>query len=451
VDEIADVAVAGGRIVAVGGELPGRAPCTIPAAGSYVLPGLIDLHVHIASHVAPGAGHAMLARAGVTTALDLSGSAASVVAESARAGVGLQVAVIEQVKPDVHMPRNPSRAQVRRAFETILAAGGLGVKLHVDKGWDADATGLIIDEANAAGVWVASHCGTTSAGSDIEGLAQTLELAGDNRLQIAHVNSYCRGDIADPADEARTAVELLRRSPHVFAESYLAEINGTSGVCEDGLPVNRRVRRWLAGGGYTGTEEGLRRAIQDGFASVPRLDGDDMTLVVGPEGVAIWEAAGTRTGICLPINPGVSRLLLGSSRNEAGEFDVHAFATDGGGIPRNVTLAMGLSMVEWGLLRLPDLVRKACWTPARILGLPTKGQLGVGADADLVVVDPAGRRPQAVVAGGTLIVHQGLVLGRGTRMITTEQGRAVAEAATGPGSVIDIRASGLYTGDGLAA
>lgn len=451
VDEIADVAVAAGRVVAVGPELDASAAQVVPAQGHYVLPGLIDLHVHIASHVAPGAGHAMLARAGVTTALDLSGPAASVLAESRRAGVGLTIGAIEQVKPDVHMPRNPTRADIRRAFKTILDAGGLGVKLHVDKGWDADATAAIIDEANQAGVWVASHCGTTSAGSDVEGLAQTLELAGDNRLQIAHVNSYCRGDITEVADEAKTAVELLRRKPRVFAESYLAEINGTSGVCEDGLPANLRVRRWLAGGGYEGTEDGLRRAIRDGFASVPRLQGDDMTLVVGAEGVEIWEAAQTRTGICLPINPGVSRLLLGASRNEAGDFDVHAFATDGGGIPRNVTLSMGLSMVEWGLLSLADLVRKACWTPARVLGLPAKGHVGVAADADLIVVDPQARRARTVIADGQVIVHEGLVLGRGTRTISTERGQRAVVAATGPGPVIDVLATGLYTGDGLAA
>ncbi len=282
-------------------------------------------------------------------------------------------------------------------------------------------------------------------------MAQTLELAGDNRLQIAHVNSYCRGDISEVADEAATAVTLLRNSPQVFAESYLAEINGTSGVCEDGLPANKRVRRWLEGGGYRGTQDGLRSAILDGWASVPKLDGDDMTLCIGSDGVDIWETAQTRTGICLPINPGVSRLLLGASRNDEGKFDVAAFATDGGGIPRNVTLSMGLSMIEWGLLNLADLVCKACWTPARVLGLPAKGQLGVGADADLIVVDPASRKARTVIADGMVIAHEGLILGRGTRMISTERGAVSVQQATGPGTVIDVRASGLYTGDGLAA
>ncbi|SEM42884.1 amidohydrolase family protein [Nonomuraea pusilla] len=451
VDQVTDVGVADGRIVAVGDDLRGRAERTLQAAGHYVLPGLVDLHVHIALPSAPGAGHAMLARAGVTTALDLSGPAAGVLAGAAEGGgAGLSIATLELVKPGVQLPPHPSRAEIRRALDRILAAGGLGVKLHVDAGWDAEATGTIIDEANRAGVWVASHCGTTTAGSDIEGLRETLELAGDNRLQIAHVNSYCRGDVADVAEEAATAIALLRGSPHVFAESYLAEINGTSGRCVDGVPANRRVIRWLEGGGYPGTEEGLRRAIRDGWASVPHVCGDDVVLRTGEEGVAAWEAAGTPSGVCLPINPGVSRLLLGASRNAAGGFDVHAFATDGGCIPRNVTLSMGLSMVEWGLLRVDDLVRKACWTPARVLGLAAKGHLGVGADADLVVADPVARRPRTVIAAGAVVAHEGLVLGRGTRFISTARGEEAVEAATGPGTVIDVRAGGLYTGDGLA-
>ncbi|WP_427889150.1 amidohydrolase family protein [Kribbella sp. GL6] len=450
-DEIADLAIVDGRVVAVGPDLDGAAEQVIEVAGSLVLPGLVDLHVHIASHVAPGAAHAMLARAGVTTALDLSGTAASVVEEGARSGVGLQVAVVEQVKPDVHMPRNPTRPQIRAAFDKILAAGGIGVKLHVDKGWDADATGAIIDEANRHGVWVASHCGTTTAGSDIEGLRQTLELAGDNHIQIAHVNSYCRGDIETADQEAQIAVELLRASPHVFAESYLAEINGTSGVCADGVPTNKRVIGWLERGGYDGTEAGLRRAIHEGFASVPRLTSDDMILEVGDAGVEIWEAAGTRTGICLPINPGISRLMLGASRNADGRFDVHAFATDGGGIPRNVTLEMGLSMVDWGLLDLRDLVTKACRVPALVLGLPAKGHLGIGADADLAVVDRRSRKPSTVIAGGRVVLRDGVAVGTGTRFVHTSHGSEHVERVAGLGTVIDPVGTGFYTGEGIAA
>ncbi|GAA0977538.1 amidohydrolase family protein [Acrocarpospora macrocephala] len=448
VDQIADVAIAGGRVEAVGPELAGHAATVIDVTGRYVIPGLVDLHVHIPEHMGGGAGHAMLARAGVTTALDLSGPAAGVLTAAARSGAGLHIAAVEAFRPDAQLPARPTRAEIRRAVDRVLAAGGIGVKLHVDKGWEPEPTGMIIDECNRAGVWIASHCGTTATASDIVGLRETLALAGDNRLHVAHVNSYCRGDVEDAGAEAYTAVELLRKSPQVFAESYLAEINGSNGTCVDGLPKNKRVRAWLEGAGYPGTEDGLRRAIRAGWAQVTRMEPDDVRLLSGDEGVAYWEAAETATPICLPVNPAISRLVLGSSRRADGSFDVPALATDGGAFPRNVTVSAGLSMVEWGLLSLAEFVTKASWTPARILGLPGKGRL---ADADLAVVDPLSRAVTTTISAGQVIWHQGAVLGRGTRFLSTERGAAAVRDACGGPHLLDLAASGFYTGDGLAA
>ncbi|MFF3669350.1 amidohydrolase family protein [Microtetraspora malaysiensis] len=448
IDRVADVAVAGGKVEAVGPDLAGHAATVIDVAGRYVIPGLVDLHVHIPDHAGGGAGHAMLARAGVTTALDLSGPVTGVLTAAAKSGVGLHIAAVEAFRPGQQLPARPTRTEIRRAVERVLAAGGIGVKLHVDKGWEPEPTGMIIDECNRAGVWIASHCGTTATGSDIIGLRETLELAGDNRLHVAHVNSYCRGDVEDAGAEAYTAVELLRTSPHVFAESYLAEINGSNGTCVDGLPKNRRVRSWLEGAGYPGTEDGLRRAIREGWAHVTRMEPDDVLLLSGDEGVALWEEAETRTPICLPVNPAISRLVLGSSRKADGGFDVHALATDGGAYPRNVTVSAGLSMVEWGLLTLREFVTKASWTPARILGLPGKGRL---VDADIAVIDPVSRTVTSTISAGRLIWHRGAVLGSGTRFLSTERGAAAAREACGVHELLEPAGSGFYTGDGLAA
>ncbi|MEU6412894.1 amidohydrolase family protein [Microbispora sp. NPDC046933] len=448
IDQVADVAIAGGKVEAVGPDLAGHAATVIDVTGRYVIPGLVDLHVHIPDHAGGGAGHAMLARAGVTTALDLSGPVTGVLTAAAKSGVGLHIAAVEAFRPGQQLPARPTRAEIRRAVERVLAAGGIGVKLHVDKGWEPEPTGMIIDECNRAGVWIASHCGTTATGSDIIGLRETLELAGGNRLHVAHVNSYCRGDVEDAGAEAYTAVELLRKSSHVFAESYLAEINGSNGTCVDGLPKNRRVRSWLEGAGYPGTEDGLRRAIREGWAHVTRMEPDNVLLLSGDEGVALWEEAETRMPICLPVNPAISRLVLGSSRKADGNFDVHALATDGGAYPRNVTVSAGLSMVEWGLLTLREFVTKASWTPARILGLPGKGRL---VDADIAVIDPVSRTVTSTVSAGCLIWHQGAILGRGTRFLCTERGAAAAREACGAHELLEPAGSGLYTGDGLAA
>ena len=68
----ADVAIAGGKVVAVGPDLPGRAARTLDATGLLVTPGLIDLH----AHVYPGCTELsvdpdpLAARSGTTTMVD---------------------------------------------------------------------------------------------------------------------------------------------------------------------------------------------------------------------------------------------------------------------------------------------------------------------------------------------------------------------------------------------
>src|SRR5215813_9920726 len=47
-DGVRDVAIAGGRIVAVAADIAGDATETIDARGKIVAPGLIDIHVHAA-------------------------------------------------------------------------------------------------------------------------------------------------------------------------------------------------------------------------------------------------------------------------------------------------------------------------------------------------------------------------------------------------------------------
>jgi dihydroorotase len=95
VDAVADVAIDGGRIAAIGGDLPGRE--RVEAAGLLVVPGLIDLHVHVyhgVSHYGIDADTYLLRR-GTTTGVDV-GSA------GAQTFPGLRRMVIDQAQTRIY-------------------------------------------------------------------------------------------------------------------------------------------------------------------------------------------------------------------------------------------------------------------------------------------------------------------------------------------------------------
>ena len=75
-DEAADVAIADGRILAVGRDLPAAARETLEMSGRIVIPGMIDTHAHIYQHVTGKFGlnpDMVGVYSGVTTVVDQGG------------------------------------------------------------------------------------------------------------------------------------------------------------------------------------------------------------------------------------------------------------------------------------------------------------------------------------------------------------------------------------------
>jgi imidazolonepropionase-like amidohydrolase len=450
-DGIFDIAIRAGKVIAVVPEIHMDAAQVMLAQGKLVLPGLVDTHVHLCTRVNGRVAHKMLARAGVTTALELAGPVTDVLNVAGEYGAGLTIGCLELLAPDENIPKNADAAQVDETLDEVLGSGAIGVKMHYDAGLSPELKARIIKAANERFIYVASHCGSTATASDLTGLREDIELAGKNRLHLAHLNSYCRGFSKDATLEALDAISLLRGAPHLYSEAYLATINGTSGVCENGVPVNARVKQWLLAGGFEATETGYAKAIRAGYARVHALMGDNVVLLMGDEGVKFWQNAKTQTGMSFPVNPALSRALLASSKNADGRFDVDAIATDGGGIPRNDMASSGWKLVELELLTPLEWVQKISWTPARVLGLKDKGHLDEGADADITVFDPLHKKVVTTIARGEVIMQEDKVAGKGSRVLTTAKGQEAVRAAGCEAVMLELSQSGFFTGDGLKA
>ena len=441
-DAIADVAIAEGRVAAIGPSLPGRAAREEAVDGLAVIPGIVDMHVHLSPWLGGAAGHRMLARAGVTTALDMAGPIEGVVEIARTDGAGLNVACINYARPGHTVgSTDPGDGELRDLFARSLEQGALGVKLlggHFPM--TPEATARTIAIAEELGAYVAFHAGTTLYGSNIEGMAEACMLAEGRPLHLAHINSYTRGLIRDAAAEGEEALSLLADNPNIISESYLSPINGTAGTCADGIPESRQTRTWLEVGGYRATDAGLADAIAAGWALLNVERDGVIVLETGEDAVATWRAAGTRLGVSFRANPPEPRLRLATARRPDGLFAVDALATDGGGIPRNVIVPMGLALVRLEAWTMTDFVEKACRAPAAALGLGEKGHLGVGADADITVLDlNRSEAVQTIVAGST-IMRDGVVSGHGSRLVTTPQGAGAADAAGVAGPVVALGA-----------
>jgi hypothetical protein len=278
-------------------------------------------------------------------------------------------------------------------------------------------------------------------------MLEALDLAGSHRMQVCHVTAYCRGLTHGSAvTETMMALEALAARPHLVSESYFGPYNGTLAELENGVPRSHVTRTCLEKGGYEASAAGLIAAAGDGHMLVQKETAGGVIYLEPEDGAAYLKDMSFRVTVSFPVNRRSTALLAATEKNDRGQFIVTALSTDGGAIPRNFLLSHGLSLVRFDALTLSEFVHKCCRAPARMLGLPNKGHLAPGADADIVVVNPDTHQALLTVANGKIIMIDGLVIGSGGTIIMTEHGIKALQARNVQAQAANLAESLFYSG-----
>ena len=229
VNDVCDVAVENGVIAAVGPDLGSSAREVIDFTGLVLQPGIIDSHVHLGTMWGSPFGPKMLAMNGVTTCLDMAGPLDDILDNVPQYGAGINMAILQFASPPfTFKSTTPSKHEMETLIDASLEQGAWGVKLlggHYPL--TPAVSSELIKTALERRAYVAWHAGTTEHGSNIEGMIEAVEMADGYPLHLAHINAYCRGAIKNDMEEAGIAMDLLKKNPNIFCESYISPKNGT--------------------------------------------------------------------------------------------------------------------------------------------------------------------------------------------------------------------------------
>jgi imidazolonepropionase-like amidohydrolase len=207
------VIVSGDRIIAVGLRSRLRVPAgarTIPARGMTLMPGLVDMHVHLApvpgqpGDAAQRAMAVMLAH-GVTTARSMAGSPNNLLARSAVEAGQLAGPRLYVAAPALHVNSASSAAAARAAVQQARTAGYDLIKSHHIT--DPTIWQAVQSEARAQGLPTAGHV-TNEIG---------IERAAAAGQQIEHLDGVFLALM--PAEAAERSVEFAQIPPPPVIEA----------------------------------------------------------------------------------------------------------------------------------------------------------------------------------------------------------------------------------------
>ncbi|MFP3929124.1 MAG: dihydroorotase [Desulfobacteraceae bacterium] len=364
-----DIVVERGRIkdmLQPGGltEVPPRVKI-IDASGRLVLPGLIDMHVHLrepgheyketvesGSRAGVAGGFTALACMPNTDPVNDSRSVTEFILRQARSAGYLKVHPVAAITMG-------QKGEVLTEFGDLKQAGAVGVSDDGRPVLSSQVMRRALEYGRFHGLIVISHCEDTSLSSEgamHEGKVSTkiglrgIPAAAEEIMVYRDINlsrlTGCPVHIAHVS--TRGSVELIRRAK------------------EEGLPVTAETAPHY----FTLDHTAVIGYRTEAKMNPPLRTPEDVQAV--KEGLArdVIDAIATDHAPHSPLEKDV-------------EFEQAAF----GIIGLETALPLTLALVEQGVLSLPEAVKKLTVNPARILGVDG-GLLNKGASADLTIVDP---------------------------------------------------------------
>lgn len=436
-DRITDLLIEDGTIVAIGDSLDSEGAEVVDVAGKIVGPGFVDLH----SHVNSIAGQRLQARDGVTTALEL---------ESGLLPVELAYVNAANEGRPINFGFSASWGMARaEVLSGRVADANLvtGLSILGDPAWQADSTpeqlrswlGRLESELEDGALGIGILQGYAPRTDPQEYLAVNKLAARAGVPTFTHVREITESDPTTPVDgteeAAQAAMEFGGQVHHCHVNSTSRRhIDRTLGVIERARQGGAKitVETYPYGAGSTG--------IGAAFLAPERLPVWGLTpsnLVIVATGERIRDEAHLRhVRATDPGTPCIVEFLDDDSAADRallerslafedsivasdamhvtwpdGSTDTREWPLPAGGMthPRTSgTYARSLRMMvrEQAAWTWAEAFRRCSYLPARVMDRTTpafaaKGHLGIGADADLVVIDPDRITDQATYLDST--------------------------------------------------
>ncbi|HEX2884090.1 MAG TPA: dihydropyrimidinase [Candidatus Limnocylindria bacterium] len=386
---IADVAIADGRIEAVGPGLARPGVETIDASGMLVLPGAIDVHTHLRLPVADRPDRfrtdtLAAARGGTTTLLSFNNPGTGISEAGARSLLGgleeFRARTAGESVVDYGLNAVVGSHQVDPLSEIpdLIAAGVPTFKAFMVYDFALDDARIEAALALAArqGGMLMLHCEEPAIIDPL--VADALDRGDIGPRHHAHT----RPPRAEAA-ATRKAIEMARRAEAPLYVVHLSAAGALDAVAEAksrGEPVYAETcPHYLAF-----TDE--LYAHPDDAEVLKRLISPPLRSRADVE--ALWD--GLRDGVLdVVASDHVPDRLDTEKRLPPPPFP--QISNGGPGIETLLSVLYGLG-VATGRIAIERLVALLAANPARLFGLPAKGAVEPGRDADLVVWDPHVRR-----------------------------------------------------------
>ena len=453
-DGVLDVAVDGGSVTAIGERFDGA--MTVDVGGLVVAPGFVDLH----SHAQTLPGRRLQACDGVTTALDLEAGRAPVelaYASEAKRGspinygfsaswAAARMHVVADGPLDggaaalfaglggtewQHAASAPQVARILEQISTDLAAGAIGVGLLVGytPGVEPAEYLAVAEVAAAAGVPTFTHSRDIvelAPETLIDGAEEVVRAAGATgaHMHYCHINSTSARHI----DRVLALVGRCQsEGAHVTTEAYPYG-SGSTAIGAAFLAPERLLERFRSTKSITYLPTGERVADESRLRELRATDPGGLVIVEFLDESDTADAALLRRSLTFPdaivASDGMPPLWTDTERMDITTWPLPPEAVTH---PRTAgTFARALRLWREEGAPLMEAVRRATLLPAEMLegsvpAMRRKGRVQAGADADLVVFDPARVTDQAtyaastrpssgvthVLVGGTFVVRDG--------------------------------------------
>ena len=428
-----DVGISQGRISQIGGGMRGRRE--IDATGALVLPGGLDMHVHLSSPQAPepgvptwvddfASGSAAAIAGGVTTIGNMTfpgtgqslrqALARDLEAASGAAGVDYVLhAVLSDPSPEA-LAELPLLAEAGHTSLKVFMTFG-GFETHTGEMIAAIAT------AGQLGMLTLIHC---EDGALVRFAGQRLLASGRGGLADW---AESRPELAERAavERAVAICEATGSPVHIVHLSSRSALRSARRGQQRGLPVFVETRPLYL---YL-TSDALKEPDGGRYIGAPPLRGPG-------DVAALW--AGLADGSVHTVASDHAPWLLRDKIDDS--LDVTT-ARQGVADLETMLPMLFSEGVRTGRISLDRFIALTSANPARLFGLyPRKGTIAVGSDADLVVLDPELRRTidgRSMRSNADYSVYDGrevhgwprFTVSRGE--IVLEDGQVVAEPGRG--------------------